>query len=179
VRQRMGQFIRPTAARVAPPLAAVALCVLVGAVSHLAWDEFTHRETFVVEMFQTVFWKTMWGSGRNRVYLYEVLQPVSSVLGFVLLVVWCRRWLAAQPLDETIGPGASSLAHVVAVLLLFFAPTAALIVRFVLMRARLPLRDAATVAVWQAGRTFAVGVLVGALIWNLRHRRAAESSELA
>ncbi len=180
VRQRLGRFIRPTSARVAPPLAAVALCVLVGAVSHLAWDELTHRGT-VVEHFSGFFYTVLWHRRRHYLYIYTLIQYGSSVLGFVLLVAWCRRWLAAQPLDETIGPGASPLARAVAVVLLFVAPTTASIVRFFfVVRARVPLRDAPAVAVWQAGRAFAVGVLVGAvdvlvfaLVWRLRHRRVA------
>lgn len=170
-RRRLGVFIRPTP-RMPPSLAAVALCVSVGAVSHLVWDQFTHRETLVVESFRPFFYFTVFRLGRDHVYLHEVLQAGSSIVGLVALVAWGRRWLAAQPIDETIGPGASATERAVGLTLVVVAPATALVVRFALAtHARLPWRDVAVHSVWMSCRIFALGTAVFALVWRLRHRR--------
>jgi hypothetical protein len=76
---------------------AVALSLLAGSASHLAWDAFTHGDTYVV---RNAPWLqiTLWQFGGEPVPVYAALQHVSTLLGIlVLLVVALRRIRRARP----------------------------------------------------------------------------------
>jgi len=174
VRRRMGRFIRSSPSELRPGLLAVVVCLVVGAISHLAWDGVTHRETFVVDHFHGVFAAVLWHRGHHYLFVYSVIQYGTSALGLVLLVAWCRRWLARQPIDESIGPAATASERAVGVCLVVGAPVLALLVRFVAMLLGGQwVGMAAGLAVRLAARVFVVSALVFALVWRLRHGRAA------
>jgi Domain of unknown function (DUF4184) len=72
-------------------LALVALSIIVGATTHIIWDSFTHEQSWVV-----VHWSLL----RREVQLplfghrpwCDVLQYISSVLGILVILVWCVYW---------------------------------------------------------------------------------------
>ncbi|WP_285505720.1 DUF4184 family protein [Actinokineospora sp. NBRC 105648] len=74
----------------------VVVSVLVGGVTHLVWDAFTHHTGWGVEHWPSLrLW--LW-EGMPR---YNFLQYLSSVVGAVLVVVWWRRTLRrAVPATE-------------------------------------------------------------------------------
>ncbi|HEX4404485.1 MAG TPA: DUF4184 family protein [Polyangia bacterium] len=174
IRRRMGRFIRPPETGPRPSLVLVALCLVIGALTHLAWDELTHRETFVVEHFQRFFCVTLWHRGRHYLYVYRVIQYGSSVAGLVVLAAWCRRWLARQPVDESIGPGGTAVERALGVALVLGLPVIAVLVELVVaLRAGQWIGLAAGYSVKIAMRSFAVGVLAFALVSHVRRRRVA------
>ena len=69
----------------------VLLCLLLGALTHVTWDLFTHPGPIVrafpllAENLGTVGW--------YRVYVYKVLQHGSTLLGLALLARWTRAWV--------------------------------------------------------------------------------------
>lgn len=72
----------------------VALCIVLGAMTHLFWDSFTHRQTPLTAGIPAM--------GRTLVYFegyafspVRVLQHTSTLFGLTLLAVWARRWLLA------------------------------------------------------------------------------------
>lgn len=70
---------------------AVALSVLFGAVTHVIWDSFTHRTGWIVQhmpMLSTAVLSTSYGT----LYLFKVLQYLSSLLGTLLLGYAYWRW---------------------------------------------------------------------------------------
>ena len=84
------------AARIAPPFAAVAVSIFVGATSHIAWDAFTHAGAPIVRVSRALRFHLGTLSG-YPVSVYTILQHLSTVLGVVLLVVWVRRWERTAP----------------------------------------------------------------------------------
>jgi Domain of unknown function (DUF4184) len=76
---------------------AVALSLLAGSASHLAWDAFTHGDTYVVRNLAWLHFAP-WQFGGEPVPLYAVLQHVSTLFGAgVLLVAGSRRVRRARP----------------------------------------------------------------------------------
>jgi Domain of unknown function (DUF4184) len=171
IRRRMGRFIRPAAGEPRPGLVGVALCLIIGAVSHLAWDELTHRGT-VVEHFSGFFYTILWHRRRHCLYVYTLIQYGSSVVGLVLLVAWCRRWLARQPVDESIGPAGTAAERALGVVLVLGAPVVTLLAALVgALYGGQWIGMATGFAVRIGVRVFTVGALVFAFVWRLRHRR--------
>ena len=78
------------------------IAVLLGAVTHLVWDAFTHRGTFITNHFPGLLGPTplpflTW------LPIYHLLQGLSSIVGLVILVCWLRH-LHAQPARALIRP---------------------------------------------------------------------------
>jgi hypothetical protein len=64
-----------------------ALAIVIGALTHLVWDAFTHSSTPVVEAFPG-FRDNYLDLGRLRIPVYYVLQIASSVFGLGVLGIW-------------------------------------------------------------------------------------------
>jgi membrane-bound metal-dependent hydrolase YbcI (DUF457 family) len=89
-----------TEAITAPLIARACIAILVGAVTHLLWDAFTHRSTFVTNAFPVLTSPT---PGFAWLPIYHFLHGLSSVVGLVILVRWARH-LHRQPAKSLIRP---------------------------------------------------------------------------
>jgi hypothetical protein len=69
-----------------------AACAAVGALSHIAWDGFTHGDGVFVRLVPPL--GTTIAAGPPA---WRVLQHASTVVGLGLLAFWSARWLAQQP----------------------------------------------------------------------------------
>ena len=78
---------------------AVVLCLLLGALTHQAWDLFTHPGP-IVRAFPLLAVNLM-TVGSYRVYVYKVLQHCSTLLGLALLARWTRAWVR----EVSVHPG--------------------------------------------------------------------------
>ena len=80
----------------------VAICasILLGAVSHVAWDSLTHSNGWVVERVPFLSERFFKSTGAP-VPLYSLLQIASGVVGLLFLGVWFLHWARRQQ------PGAS------------------------------------------------------------------------
>jgi len=76
------------------------IAILLGAVTHLLWDAFTHRATFVTDAFPVLLSPT---PGMSWLPVYHLLHFLSSVAGLVVLAIWARR-LHRQPAKSLIRP---------------------------------------------------------------------------
>jgi hypothetical protein len=81
-------------------IARACVAILVGAVTHLLWDSFTHRGTFVTVAVPALLGPT---PGFTWLPIYHLLHALSSVLGLVILVRWARH-LHRQPAKSLIRP---------------------------------------------------------------------------
>jgi membrane-bound metal-dependent hydrolase YbcI (DUF457 family) len=81
-----------------------AAAIVLGAATHLLWDAFTHRDTFI-----TTHWTALLAAtpGFGWLPIYHLLQGVSSVVGLVILGFWMRS-LHRQPARSLIRPYAIS-----------------------------------------------------------------------
>lgn len=74
------------------PTGTIALaCVLFGSWTHLFWDGLTHRNGWAVRnslfMIQPIF---------SHYRVYNLLQHLSTIVGFLLLTCWTWRWMKSQ-----------------------------------------------------------------------------------
>jgi hypothetical protein len=93
---------------------------IVGAVTHVVWDSFTHGDGYFVRQFPGVFRAEVTGAWEvNR-----ILQYVSTVGGCLVLAIWLYRWYRrTTPASVTGGDHVSGLVRylVLAALVLFGA----------------------------------------------------------
>lgn len=80
----------------------ILLSLLVGSLTHVVWDSFTHSYGWIVEQFP-VFRTHIAG-----VPLYTILQNLSTIGGIAMLVYWFIRWLPTAPLSDRLLPRFSS-----------------------------------------------------------------------
>lgn len=76
------------------------IAVMLGALTHILWDSFTHRGTFVTDAFPALSGTT---PGMPWLTVYHLLHGVSSAIGLVILVGWARR-LHRQPARSLMRP---------------------------------------------------------------------------
>jgi Domain of unknown function (DUF4184) len=79
-----------------PRFLLILFSLLIGAISHLAWDAFTHDRGLIVRNFPDLRSPVFEDFGTERP-LYNLLQHGSSVAGLVLLAWWYWRWFKRTP----------------------------------------------------------------------------------
>lgn len=94
--QRLMRFTKPFCWGPGSRFLLILFSLLVGALSHVAWDAFTHDRGFVVRNLPDLRTPPLEEFGTHRP-LYNLLQLGSSVLGLSLLVFWYWRWFRREP----------------------------------------------------------------------------------
>jgi hypothetical protein len=165
-------------ARVPPVLAAVVVSVFVGALTHVAWDAFTHAGAPIVRVSRTLRFPLGTISG-YPVSVYTILQHLSTLVGFAVIAVWVRRFATGRqsapptPPAFTLGPAARAAALVAVAALaitLWLASGRVVAPTEVTLRAlQLFLRRAVPAAI--TASALALGCY--AIAWQLLARRAA------
>jgi hypothetical protein len=93
--QRLVALAKPFAWRGTGRFALIVASLLLGSVSHLAWDAFTHDRGLVVRNIPDMR-VPLEEFGTHRP-LYNLLQHGSSILGLLILVFWYWRWFKRTP----------------------------------------------------------------------------------
>jgi len=83
-----------------PLIARAAVAIFLGAITHLLWDSFTHRGTFVTDAIPALLGPT---PGFSWLPIYHLLHGLSSVVGLAILVRWARH-LHRKPARSLIRP---------------------------------------------------------------------------
>lgn len=79
----------------------IVLWLAVGTVTHLAWDQFTHRYTLLASYWPLL--KThITLPLRHPTTLAGLLQDASSILGLLILCLWCAAWYRRTPPSPTV-----------------------------------------------------------------------------
>lgn len=94
----------------------IVLSVLVGSMTHVIWDSFTHVYGWMVE--QIAFLSIRIGGTP----LYSILQDLGSLVGIGLLIYWLVRWLPTAPQSDRLPPRFSNTFQI----LFFMIATASL-----------------------------------------------------
>jgi len=76
----------------------VLLSLAIGAASHIGWDAFTHQDGLPVLHYAPL--RALVPVAGIRMPLFRVLQHASSLLGFIAIAVYARRWFV----DTVPGP---------------------------------------------------------------------------
>jgi hypothetical protein len=82
----------------------VSISVMIGAMSHVAWDSFTHRAGYFVAIWPALRIPVV-VLGTRSIPLFEILQHASTALGVGVLVVAYVRW------SRTIDSSSAALSH--------------------------------------------------------------------
>lgn len=83
-----------------PLLLRAAVAIILGAVTHIVWDAFTHYGTFATDAFPVLLSPT---PGFAWLPIYHLLHGLSSVVGLVILAIWARH-LHRLPARSLIRP---------------------------------------------------------------------------
>lgn len=81
-------------------IARACIAIVLGAVTHLLWDSFTHRGTFATDAIPVLLGPT---PGVTWLPIYHLLHGLSSVVGLLILARWARH-LHRQPAKSLIRP---------------------------------------------------------------------------
>lgn len=158
-------------ARGVPPEAgpvAVVSSLLVGTVTHIGWDLFTHFHTPVVS--SVPFLRALlFEIGGYRLFVYNSLQHASSLAGLGLLAWWIGRWYRrTSPCHEPGSIAATNALRAIAALSIVLIPAAAGLWSCVsLMGDRQWLAELHRLigyAIFEAGTYFGAGLLALGLI---------------
>ncbi len=76
------------------------VAVVLGAATHLVWDGFTHRGTFITDALPALTGPT---PGFSWLPIYHLLHGLSSAIGLVILAFWAKH-LHRQPARSQIRP---------------------------------------------------------------------------
>lgn len=96
VAERLLPLLTERAAQLRPPVQAVAVSLLVGAATHLAWDSFTHSGTWLTDAVP-LLGTELGRIGAYHVRIFGVLQHASTAVGCAVLALWALDWLDTAP----------------------------------------------------------------------------------
>jgi hypothetical protein len=162
-------------------LSAVVVSIFAGALTHVAWDAFTHAGAPIVRVSRTLRLH-LWTLSGYPISVYTILQHASTLAGLALLAYWIARWQrqpapAAPPPPFSMGARARGLAvsAIVAIALVLWLDSGALTAPRgeTLRSVQLWTRRTVPAAI----ASLAVSTLPYAAIWQLAARRRREAAE--
>jgi Domain of unknown function (DUF4184) len=99
------------------------IAVILGAMTHVAWDAFTHADTLLTGAFPALNEELFTFRGRS-VRIYLILQYLSSIVGLLALAIWARNLRRSSPRGRDVAESQSCLsdrARIGASLMVFMA----------------------------------------------------------
>ncbi|MCK4493128.1 MAG: DUF4184 family protein [Methylococcales bacterium] len=69
----------------------IILSLLIGSLTHILWDAFTHESGFFVLYFK-FFSTTLFAVDHHEFKLYRLLQHLSSIIGLLIVIIWIKQW---------------------------------------------------------------------------------------
>ncbi len=100
VKQKIAWVIDQNTTSKPIPFLAVVLSLLVGSITHIIWDSFTHGTSPVVMAISPLQYPIA-SIGNYVVTVYKVLQHGSSVIGTLVMAIWIARWYVKAPSIKT------------------------------------------------------------------------------
>jgi hypothetical protein len=96
--RRLASLVDPFAFSPLLRLWRIVVSLLIGSITHLVWDSFTHPDGWIVERFP-VFETVVFRLAGSDFQIFKLLQYASSILGLAVLVWWIWKWYQkARPL---------------------------------------------------------------------------------
>lgn len=144
-----------------PSRLAVPVSLMAGSASHILWDAFTHEDGFVVESLAYLRLRLA-TFGDYELFAYSALQHLSTALGVAVVVFWLRRHFRITIAATVDRRWLAGIAVAAAISFLAAGLRAA-------FDGNLPaIRDLAREVFSLGLQSFAVSLLVYALLWHLR-----------
>lgn len=173
VARRLNPLLGPTLLPRAHWLA-VTGTMLLGALTHLLWDSFTHDGTPGVEAIPFLQ-SQVFAIGAYPFYVYTLLQHASSAAGVFAIAFWLFRWFQSAPVDLSPIPSLSPSQRLVAFASLLLLPAlcglATAVPRFSLPLSMNVLENAIGHAVVSVFSTLGLLVLLFAIWWHITPQR--------
>lgn len=117
------RIVRPAIVRLLPPglqsslmpaprsLMSAAIAILIGAITHIVWDAFTHGYGWAVVRLPALR-EPVLASIAPRLRWFKVLQHGSTVVGSLVVVAWAAAWIAGNnPQRVAIRPASQRREH--------------------------------------------------------------------
>lgn len=159
----------------------ILLSLLLGIVTHLVWDAFTHYGFITV--FQLPALSThLFSVGEYHVYPYKILQHASTLIGCLLVWHWIQRWLQRSSLLQTLPHPtlAQHSRHIITGILLVAPPLigAGMAAHAVSVTyGTMALKDIVREAVVTAISSFGLLVLAYSCVWHIFSQRSAATAK--
>jgi len=99
IRERIVPGVYPMSLRRPLQLAFVLVSILIGSLTHILWDSFTHASYWPghhLPFLRDEFLLPVIG----EVHLYKLLQYASTIFGLLVLYFWLRHWARTAPVQE-------------------------------------------------------------------------------
>ncbi|GAB6139613.1 DUF4184 family protein [Methylosoma difficile] len=77
----------------------VVFSIVLGALTHIGWDAFTHYDTPVTLRF-AFFQQPVFTVAGHPLLMYKLLQYLSSIFGLLVIARWIRQWLLITPIPS-------------------------------------------------------------------------------
>lgn len=158
---------------------AIVISLLLGALTHIVWDSFTHGTGFGVRHLPMLA-THLFAVGQYHVTVYKLLQHGSTVLGGGLLAWWCYGWYKTAPLQPKNMPARFSAVQRIAILGAFLAVPLFVGLLVATSEAQhayrpYPLQDFVSDVVIAGISTFHVLLVGYSLIWQINRRYLRET----
>jgi hypothetical protein len=72
------------------------VALLLGAFTHIIWDSFTHASGWPVQQF-SILQTPIMQTARGPIFVFNLVQRGSTLVGAALLFCWCLKWLKQTP----------------------------------------------------------------------------------
>ena len=118
-------------------LALASAAVILGAMTHIIWDSFTHARTPVVDALPGLR-AVVVEIGGYKLRWIKLLQHTSTLIGMVALIVWGYRLRAAAPPDGAPRPRAIPNSRRVGAVILLIAGSAAMAFAYFALHPSIP-----------------------------------------
>ena len=111
IRERIVPGVYPMSLRRPLQLALIVVSILIGSLTHLLWDSFTHGGYWPGRHLPAL-WEVFTWPVVGEVHLYKLLQYVSTVLGLVVVFFWVLHWARTAPVQPQPAGRSVPVSHV-------------------------------------------------------------------
>jgi hypothetical protein len=85
----------------------IIVALLLGAFTHIIWDSFTHASGWPVQQF-SILQTPIMQTARGPIFVFNLVQRGSTLVGAALLFCWCLKWLKETPAHPVCSPAPMS-----------------------------------------------------------------------
>jgi len=76
----------------------IIVALAIGAFTHIIWDSFAHASGWPVQQF-SILQAPIMQTARGPIFVFNLVQRGSTLMGAALLIYWCRKWLKQAPVQ--------------------------------------------------------------------------------
>jgi hypothetical protein len=126
IQRRTSTLVRSTLRPNIADIALVMLAILLGAWTHIGWDDFTHADRWGAQMIPWLHSRALTLPGHAPITGAKLMQYLSSIIGLPILAVVLAYWLKLQPaipaedVQPQLSPMRKSMAYTIIAIIPIF-----------------------------------------------------------